>query len=104
MSYFKKYVSMIRKYHNHKLQTNPQHREGDLQTLTVTRHPKDNYTKVALMVVSFTYVFASVVLFFNVTEFTVSFLRYFASRVSILNITELAVSFQSFLLCLCHLS
>ena len=31
---------MIRKYHNHKLQANPQHLEEEPKTTTVTKHPK----------------------------------------------------------------
>ena len=36
---------MIRKYHNHTLQTNPRHREEGQQTFTVTRRLKDNKSR-----------------------------------------------------------
>ena len=33
---------MIRKYHNHTLQTNPRHREEEPQSITVAIHQEDN--------------------------------------------------------------
>ena len=41
----KKLVSMIRNYHNHTLQTNPQHCVEEPGTLTVTRQPFDKNSK-----------------------------------------------------------
>ena len=40
-----KQVTMIRKHHDHTLQTNPLHREEATQTPTTTRHQKDNQSK-----------------------------------------------------------
>ena len=36
----KKLVGVIRKYHNHKLQTNPWHREEELQYIYSNKTPK----------------------------------------------------------------
>ena len=36
---------MIRRYHTHKLQTNPRHREEEVQKIYSTGHPKDNESK-----------------------------------------------------------
>ena len=36
---------MIRKYHNHKLQTNPRHREEELQDIYTNKTSKDNKSK-----------------------------------------------------------
>ena len=74
VSFFKK-VSEYEQYFTTLTNCRPTH--GTVRrthgSLTVTRHPKDNDSKVDLLAVSFSYIFAFVVLFFNVTEFTVSF-------------------------------
>ena len=41
----KKCVRMIRKYHTHKLQTNPRHREKSHRTISITRHQEVNQSK-----------------------------------------------------------
>ena len=38
-------MSMIRKYHNHILHTNPRHRKEESQKNTVTKNLKDNKSK-----------------------------------------------------------
>ena len=38
-------VSMTRKYHNHTIQTNPQHRKENTRTITATRYQKGNQNK-----------------------------------------------------------
>ena len=43
--YMKKYLSVIRKYHNHILQTDPQHREKSHRTVIVTIHMQGNNSK-----------------------------------------------------------
>ena len=40
---YKKLVSMITKYHNHTLQTNPRHREEE---------PQNNYSKILVYTIS----------------------------------------------------
>ena len=41
----KKQVGMIRKYHNHALQTIPRHHGTSHRTITITRHQEDNQSK-----------------------------------------------------------
>ena len=43
----KTYVSMIRKYHNNTLQTNPRHREKDQQNTDSPKHQEDNKIKAS---------------------------------------------------------
>ena len=43
------YVSMIRKYHNHKLQNNPRHREEELQDIYSNKASKRQYWQINLL-------------------------------------------------------
>ena len=38
-------MSIIRKYHNHTLQTNPQYHEEEPQNITVSKHQEDQQSK-----------------------------------------------------------